>query len=100
MTEIQSVLGRKKFDKYLTREERNTFLSRLARTAVVLVDIEPVSVCRDPKDDKFLELAASGKAAGIVMGDDDLLVLNPFRGIPILTPTQFLELHPVQGSHP
>ncbi|MDQ3756218.1 MAG: putative toxin-antitoxin system toxin component, PIN family, partial [Acidobacteriota bacterium] len=42
------------------------------------------------KDNKFLELAVSGKADWIVSGDDDLLVLNPFRGIPIFTPREFL----------
>ncbi|MDP6501994.1 MAG: putative toxin-antitoxin system toxin component, PIN family, partial [Planctomycetota bacterium] len=44
-----------------------------------------------PKDDKFLELAVSGAASHIVTGDQDLLVLNPFRGISIVTPRQFLE---------
>jgi uncharacterized protein len=39
-----------------------------------------------------LELALSGEADYVVSGDQDLLVLNPFRGIPILTPRDFLEL--------
>jgi len=49
-----------------------------------------ISACRDPKDDKFLELAVGGNADLIVTGDNDLLALNPFRGIPILTPDAFL----------
>jgi hypothetical protein len=44
------------------------------------------------KDDKFLELAVNGKANLIVSGDKDLLILNPFRDIPILTISEFLEL--------
>ncbi len=48
-------------------------------------------MCRDPDDDKFLELALSGDADVIVSGDDDLLVLHPFRGIPILSCDAFLE---------
>jgi len=44
-----------------------------------------------PRDDKFLSLAISGNANCIVSGDKDLLILNPFRGIPILPPAQFLE---------
>jgi predicted nucleic acid-binding protein len=56
-----------------------------------LVDIaEEVRLCRDPKDDKFLELVVSGRASSMVTGDQDLLVLHPFRGVPILTPAQFL----------
>ncbi len=52
---------------------------------------ETVRVCRDPKDDKFLELAVNGRADCIVSGDDDLLVPNPFRGVDVLTPSDFLD---------
>ena len=54
-------------------------------------ETERIAVCRDPKDDKFLELAVSGQATCIVTSDDDLLALNPFRGIPILSVAQFLK---------
>ena len=49
-----------------------------------------VAVCRDPTDDKFLELAVNGRADVIVSGDADLLVLDRFRGIPIVTPGAFV----------
>jgi predicted nucleic acid-binding protein len=55
-----------------------------------VVVTEVVSECRDPKDNKFLELALSGKALCIISGDDDLLVLHPFRGIPVVSPQTFL----------
>ena len=45
--------------------------------------------CRDPKDDKFLELALNGHANVIVSGDADLLVLDGFQGIPIINPAAF-----------
>ena len=51
---------------------------------------EKVRACRDPKDYKFLELAVNGEADCIVSGDDDLLSLDPFRGIQILAPDKFL----------
>ncbi len=49
-----------------------------------------IRLCRDPKDDKFLEVAAAGQAAIIVSGDEDLLILNPFEDIPIVPPRDFL----------
>jgi predicted nucleic acid-binding protein len=49
-----------------------------------------INECRDPRDDKFLELAVSGRADYLVSGDKDLLVLHPFRMIPILRPDQLL----------
>ncbi len=51
---------------------------------------QAITACRDPKDDKFLELAVSGRATHIVSGDQDLLALHPFAGIPIVTPGSFL----------
>lgn len=64
----------------------------LVHAAIFVEPIERVQACRDPHDDVFLELALAGEATAIVSGDDDLLTLNPFREIPILTPDQFLTL--------
>lgn len=90
MTELQDVLNREKLDKYITEEERMLFLEALARESMLIEVTETIVDCRDPKDNKFLELALSGNATCIASGDDDLLVLNPFRGIPILTSQEFL----------
>lgn len=89
-TELCKVLARSKFDNYVTRAERDQFLAMLLCEAT-LVDVnETIRACRDPRDDQFLELAVAGHAAGLVSSDQDLLALNPFRGIPIQTPAQFL----------
>jgi putative PIN family toxin of toxin-antitoxin system len=50
-----------------------------------------IRACRDPRDDKFLEVAVHGRADVIVTGDTELLALHPFRGFAILTPTDYLE---------
>ena len=88
--ELSEALARPKFDRYVTREEREQFLVRLLIEAALIETTEMIVTCRDPKDDKFLELAVGGRAACIVTGDQDLLALHPFRDIPILTPAQFL----------
>ena len=90
--ELSRVLGRDRFDRYVTREERDEFLESLIRESNLIEIIEAVQVCRDPKDDQVLELAVNGNATYIVTGDADLLVLNPFRGIGIVTPAKFLQL--------
>ena len=89
-TELSEVLGGSKFDRYLTREEPEDFLVKLLEEATLVEIGETIQECRDPKDDKFLEVAVSGEASCLVTGDQDLLILNPFRGIPIMTPAQFL----------
>lgn len=51
-----------------------------------------ITDCRDRKDNKFIELALDGAADVIVSGDEDLLVLHPWRGIPILSPRDALAI--------
>jgi predicted nucleic acid-binding protein len=61
------------------------------RSELVQSDV-PIAVCRDPKDDKFLEVAVAGQADVIVSGDEDLLILDPYAGIPIVSPRGFLAM--------
>ncbi|MGD0093677.1 MAG: putative toxin-antitoxin system toxin component, PIN family [Planctomycetota bacterium] len=90
VAELDDVLRREKFNKYLPEDERLEFLAALVADAES-VEVDCVIIdCRDPKDNKYLELAVSGKAGVIVSGDPDLLALHPFRGIAILTPRDFL----------
>jgi putative PIN family toxin of toxin-antitoxin system len=92
LTELNDVLSCKRFDKYLLEEERLRFQVALVREAELIEITVEITACRDPKDNKFLELAVCGNADYIISGDQDLLVLNPFRGIPVLTPKEFLSL--------
>ena len=89
--ELADVLRRRKFDCYATRKIRDEFLRALIQESFFVEIIEKIQVCRDAKDDKFLELAVSGNASCLITGDDDLLILHPFRGISIVSPRQFLE---------
>jgi uncharacterized protein len=92
LEEFSDVLGREKFDRFLTSEERDEFLETFIERATLVEVIERVQECRDPKDDKILELALNGRAEYIVSGDKDLLVLNPFRGVKIVTVEEFLRV--------
>ncbi|GAC1304649.1 MAG: putative toxin-antitoxin system toxin component, PIN family [Mucilaginibacter sp.] len=89
--EFTEVFIRPKFDKYLPLEIRLEIIDDFISLAYLIKPSVEIVECRDPKDDKFLELACSAKAKCIITGDRDLLVLNPFREIPIKTVTQFLE---------
>lgn len=90
ISELNQVLNRQKFDKYVTKQEREEFLVKLINKSEQITIIENINICRDAKDNKFLELAVSGEADFIITGDNDLLVLNPFRAIEIITVTEFL----------
>jgi putative PIN family toxin of toxin-antitoxin system len=95
LAELERVLGRKKFDRYLDAESRRTFVALMRRHLYVFAvqEADKVAVnppCRDAGDNMFLALALAAEADGVVSSDEDLLVLHPWRGIPILTPAEFL----------
>jgi putative PIN family toxin of toxin-antitoxin system len=90
--ELADVLRRKKFDRYATRKIRDEFLRALIQESVFVDITEKIQVCRDAKDNKFLELAVSGGASYLITGDHDLLILHPFREISIVSPRKFIEL--------
>ena len=87
--ELGDVLLRARFDRYVQRKTREEFLRALIIKATFVDIIEHIQVCRDPKDNRFLELAVNGDASCIISGDDDLIALNPFRGITIFPPHEF-----------
>jgi uncharacterized protein len=90
LSEIQDVFSRSRFDKYLAVESRTRFLIDLVKIVEMVEITEAIAACRDPKDDKFLELAISGQANYVLSSDKDLLVLHPFQEIAIVTPADFL----------
>lgn len=91
--ELAAVLFRPKFDRYVSREDRRTFLLLLGRIAEPVPTREKIAACRDPKDDMLLALAVSGQAGLLLTGDRDLLDLKTFRSTQIITPAQYLQEH-------
>ncbi len=92
LDELNQVLSRPKLNRYLNREERLEFFRLLSRLSVVVDITHPVQACRDPKDDRILEVAVNGEAHAIITGDADLAALHPFRGIPVMSPREFLDV--------
>lgn len=90
LAELNQVLHRPKFARYLTPFEADLFISQYSLKVNSVSVNSSVSDCRDLKDNKFLELAIDGQAACIISGDQDLLVLHPYQGISIFSPTDFL----------
>ena len=100
MAELDDVLRRPKFSKYAPEEKRLEFLSALVRASEVVEISAVITDCRDTKDNKFLELAVGAQATHLISGDADLLALNPFRGVPIVSPHDFLAEHPSEPKSP
>lgn len=91
LRELMETLPSTKFDPYVSREARDGLLLRLVPLLELVEIVQSVRASRDPRDDKFLEVAVNGRADVLVTGNGDLLALNPFRGIAILTPAAYVE---------
>lgn len=94
LDEFSRVIARPKFAGILQRTTRTPerILAELSALAE-MVAVRPLAqpVCRDPDDDVVLACALAAQADLIVSGDDDLLVLKTFQGIPIVSPAQAMQ---------
>ena len=89
---ILEELGEKLIGKAkLTQAEAGEVLQAIRSDAeVVDAPILLTPICRDQDDDLILSAALTGKVDLLVTGDQDLLVLKSFHGIPILNPRECL----------
>lgn len=90
-SEIRQVLARPKFARHLSNADREEIITLVTDAAIRVRPTLTVADSRDPKDNKYLELAASIDADCIISSDRDLLDLDPWRGIRILSAREFLE---------
>lgn len=91
LDELVVTFTKPKFDKYISIKARIAAVNEFERRSILINVTDTIKACRDPKDDIFLSLAVSANAECIITGDNDLLVLNPFRNISIITPAEFLK---------
>lgn len=88
--EFQEVLLRPKFERYISHKKRQDFFIEIV-TSSILVDAKPCNtICRDKRDQKFLELLEEGHVDVLISGDQDLLVLEKVGDCRILSPSDFL----------
>lgn len=92
LDELVEVLHRPKFAKYITSFEVSLFINRYTLTVQIIPITTAINDCRDPKDNKFLDVAISGEADYLVSGDKDLLILHPYRNVSIITPGDFFTM--------
>lgn len=89
--EIDAEIVRVLTEKFSWEQHRATSALQTILARSVRVKIQGmVKVCRDPKDDMFLECAALADANLLVAGDKDLLVLGTYKRTRIITPAEYL----------
>ena len=96
LAELEHVLRRAKFDRYQPMDIRQEFAAMLRGSSSLFVVSgasvsSPSPPCRNAKDNQFLALLEACDADVLISSDADLLVLDPWNGVPILSPSEFLE---------
>lgn len=90
--EFLEVAKREKFLRFFKDlSKRDSFIDFVIKSTKIIEPTHIVTDCRDPKDNKFLEIALTCQAVYLVSGDKDLLTLNPYQNIKIVTGNEFLE---------
>lgn len=92
--EFEQVAMRPRFDPYIAARDRRRLLASYRQTSTFVAVHVHYEACRDPTDDKFLDLAVCAGAHAIISRDADLLALHPFNGIRIEEPRTFLATTP------
>jgi len=95
LAELAEVITRPKFDIILLRSgtSRTQVLHEVQQLAEVVTPSSLMQpVCRDADDDEVLAAAIASQADCIITGDDDLLSLKTYQGIPIITPDDAMKI--------
>jgi uncharacterized protein len=91
LKEYLEVIQRPKFN--IPQKDISAITNYLLKYAEFVVPKEKLSVIKaDPSDNKFLEAGLEGKVDYIVSGDEHLLSIRLFQGIPIIIACEFVEL--------
>ncbi len=91
LNELENVLKRPKFSKYISQGEVEEFMANLSLIVTIPAIYDKIDDCRDKKDNMILDEAVYGNAQYIITGDEDLLILNPYRWIRIMKLKDFIK---------
>jgi putative PIN family toxin of toxin-antitoxin system len=90
--ELATRIQKKKFDRYISLEDRGDFLAMIHRKSLFFEIEFQVNLCDDLDDNKFLDLVRVGDSMYLITGDSDLLILQQYLHTHIIKPIQFLDL--------
>ena len=91
LEEFLAVAKRPKFRRFFSSSDLEEILESIQEYAEFIDVTSSIEVCKDPKDNFLLSLAIDGNADFLLTGDNDLLILTPFRKTAIVTISQFLK---------
>lgn len=91
INEFMDVVSRPKFRKIFTERQVLEVLTKIQNHSDIIDVRSSVNVCRDANDNFLLELCIDGKADYLITGDEDLLVLNPFKKTKIIKLVDYLK---------
>jgi len=96
--EIVKVIEYPRIQKIITKNKFYELISLLDEKIIFVKPDCEINDCRDIKDNFLLELAVSANCEYLITGDNDLLILNPYRNIMIITATEFENIFQIENK--
>jgi len=89
LAEVEAVLVEK---MKITKQKAKVAARLLERQSIIVHPKKVEKICRDPFDDYVLAAAVSGKVDYLVTADKDLLVLEKYKDVMVVTPKAFVTI--------
>ena len=92
LDELKAALKYPKIRKLVSNSETESLIDAIKILGILVIPAKKIEICRDKKDDKYLEVGLESTSKFLISGDKDILALGEFEGIKIVSPRDFVDL--------
>ena len=92
LDELEAALKYPKIRKLISSLETESLINAIKILGILIIPAKTVEICRDKKDNKYLEVCLESASKFLISGDKDLLALGEFEGTKIVSPRDFVDL--------
>jgi len=89
LDELEAALKYPKIRKLISSLETESLINAIKILGILIIPAKTVEICRDKKDNKYLEVCLESASKFLISGDKDLLALGEFEGTKIVSPYDF-----------
>lgn len=90
LDELEMALKYPKIRKLVSNSETESLINVVKVLGILTIPTKAVEICRDKKDNKYLEVCLESASKFLISGDKDLLSLGEFESTKIVSPRDFV----------
>ena len=92
LDELEAALKYPKIRELVSSSETESLIDAIKILGILVIPAKRIEICRDKKDNKYLEVSLESASKFLISGDKDLLALGEFEGTKIVSPRDFVDL--------